>query len=96
MKNLPSAIKVISTILITSAIGLEIWNMEAILTNSEMPSFLNPIFAIERLAVAIHFVEGVIAACYAPSRNKNPIKYGTYTFFVGTVGLWELFDRQQS
>jgi hypothetical protein len=88
-----SLIKVISVVLITSAIGLELWNAYALLTNSKLPSSLNPIFWVERFAVAIHFVEGVIAASYAPSRKKMPIKYGTYTFFVGTVGLLELFDK---
>jgi hypothetical protein len=88
-----SLIKVISVVLITSAIGLELWNAYALLTNSKLPSSLNPFFWVERFAVAIHFVEGVIAASYAPSRKKMPIKYGTYTFFVGTVGLLELFDK---
>jgi len=52
-----------------------------------MPSGLNLVFGIERFAIAVHFVEGVIAAYKAPSRKKKPIEYGTYTFFVGTVGL---------
>jgi hypothetical protein len=86
-------IKIISVVLITSAIGLELWNAYALLTNSKIPSSLNPIFGIERFAIAIHLVEGVIAAYKAPSRKKTPIKYGTYTFFVGTVGLLELFDN---
>lgn len=92
-KRLYALIKVISVILITSAIGLEIWNTYAVLTNSNIPSLLNPIFWIERFAIVSHLVEGVIAAAYAPSRKKAPIKYGAYTFFVGTVGLLELFDQ---
>lgn len=89
-----NAIKLISVVLITSAIGLELWNAYALLTNSKIPSALNPIFLIERLAIAIHFLEGVIAAYKAPSRKKMPIQYGTYTFFVGTVGLLELFETE--
>ncbi len=88
-----SIIKVVSIILITSAIGLESWNAYALLTNSNMPSGLNLVFGIERFAIAVHFVEGVIAAYKAPSRKKKPIEYGTYTFFVGTVGLLELFEK---
>ena len=87
-------VKIISTILITSAIGLESWNIYAVITNNNLPSSLNPIFWIERFAIAIHLVEGVIAAAYAPSRKKMPIKYAIYTFFVGTIGLLELFDRE--
>jgi len=42
----------------------------------------------------MHLVEAIIAAAYAPSRQKKPIVYATYTFFVGTVGLLELFDQE--
>ncbi|MCS6283625.1 MAG: hypothetical protein HUM72_24125, partial [Dolichospermum sp.] len=35
-----------------------------------------------------------IAAYYAPTRNQTAIKYATYTFFVGTVGLLELWENQ--
>ncbi len=44
--------------------------------------------------MASHFIEAIIAAFYAPSRKKMPIQYATYTFFVGTIGLLELFDQQ--
>lgn len=44
--------------------------------------------------MTIHFIEGIIAAYKAPLKNKIPINYGIYTFFVGTVGLLELFDKQ--
>ena len=86
-------IKVISIVLIASAIGLEAWNAFALLTSNKIPSSLNPIFWFARFAVTIHLIEGVIAAFYAPSKQKIPIKYGTYTFFVGTVGLLELFEK---
>jgi hypothetical protein len=82
----------VATAIITSAIGLESWNAYALLTNNNMPSGLNLVFGIERFAIAVHFVEGVIAVYKAPSRKKKPIEYGTYTFFVGTVGLLELFE----
>ncbi|MCC5615760.1 hypothetical protein LC605_11905 [Nostoc sp. CHAB 5836] len=87
-------VKIISTLLITSAIGLESWNIYAVLTNNNLPSSLNPIFWIERFAITSHFIESIIAAFYAPSRNKMPIQYATYTFFVGTIGLLELFDQK--
>lgn len=92
-KKIFSLIKVISVVFISSAIGLELWNIYALWTNSIMPSSLNPIFWIERFAIVSHLIEGIIAAYYAPLKEKMPIKYGTYTFFVGTVGLLELFDK---
>ena len=88
-------IKVLSIVLMTSAIALELWHIQAVINNTNIPSILNPVFLIERFAIAAHLVEAVIAAYYAPSREKTPIKYATYTFFVGTVGLLELFDREQ-
>ncbi|MBD2386541.1 hypothetical protein [Cylindrospermum sp. FACHB-282] len=89
-------IKVISIALITSAIGLELWNIQALTTNSQLPSILNPALIIAHLALSGHFVEGIIAAYYAPSKNQIPIKYGTYTFFVGTVGLLELWENHHN
>lgn len=93
-RNIFILVKIISTMLITSAIGLESWNIYAVITNSNLPSSLNPIFWIERFAMTTHFVESIIAAFYAPSRKKMPIKYAIYTFFVGTIGLLELFSQE--
>ncbi|MCL1468510.1 hypothetical protein LAY41_29425 [Argonema galeatum A003/A1] len=93
--NLFRLIKVISVVLIASAIGLEIANIYGLITNSGMPSFLNPVFWIERFAVVIHLVEAIIAASYAGAIKQMPIKYGIYTFFVGTVGLLELLENLQ-
>lgn len=93
-RRLFAFIKLVSVILITSAIGLELWNTYALLTSSQIPSSLYPVIWLERFAITIHFVEGVIAAYKAPSKKKIPIKYGIYTFFVGTVGLLELFERE--
>ncbi|MEH2280462.1 MAG: hypothetical protein V7K90_03825 [Nostoc sp.] len=93
-RNIYTFVKIISTVLITSAIGLESWNIYTVINNINVPSSLNPIFWIERFAMISHFMESIIAAFYAPSRQKMPIKYATYTFFVGTIGLLELFDRQ--
>ncbi|MBH8556052.1 hypothetical protein I8751_27680 [Nostocaceae cyanobacterium CENA357] len=90
-KKVLSVIKLISTILIISALGWELGNIYAALNNQNMPSNLNFIFWIGRFALVAHLIEGIIATVYASSKNKAPIQYGIYTFFVGTVGLWELF-----
>ncbi|NMG08973.1 hypothetical protein [Brasilonema sp. UFV-L1] len=89
-------VKVISIVLIAGSIGLEVSNIYAVLTHTKVPSSLNPIFWIERFAMAIHFIEGIVAAFYAPSREKMPLQYGTYTFFVGTIGLLELFNKEEN
>jgi hypothetical protein len=88
-------IKVISIVLIASAIALELGNIYLVVNNIRVPSTLNPIFWIERFAVSCHLVEAAIAGFYASSKNKMPIPYAIYTFFVGTIGLLELFDQEE-
>ncbi|MGB3615967.1 MAG: hypothetical protein WBA10_19390 [Elainellaceae cyanobacterium] len=61
---------------------------------SPLPGF-NTLFAFERFVLICHGVEGAIAASFASSRHQSPIKYGVYTFFVGTVGLLELFKSPE-
>jgi hypothetical protein len=90
-------IKIISSILIPSAICLELWNIQTVTTNQQLPipNILNPALILAHIALSAHFIEAVIASIYAPSKNQPVIKYGVYTFFVGTVGLLELFDNDQ-
>lgn len=89
-------IKLFSTLLITSALGLELTNLYAERVHHVSIQGLDVIFALERFALVAHSIEGIIAAVYAPSRTYSPLKYGIYTFFVGTVGLIELFRQQKS
>jgi len=78
--------------LIASGIGLELGNTYALLTHSHTPTIAKFIFWLERFAISAHLVEAAIAVYYAHAKDKIPIIYGIYTFFVGTVGLLELFD----
>jgi hypothetical protein len=82
------AIKVISTGLITSAIALELAQFY-----TQLPHSYTTVLLIAHLALSAHLVEGIIAAIYAPAKNQRPIQYGAYTFFVGTIGLLELWER---
>ncbi|AFZ23335.1 hypothetical protein Cylst_1016 [Cylindrospermum stagnale PCC 7417] len=95
-QKLSPIIKVISIVVITSAFFLEIWDIQALITNNELPKSLHPVLIIARFALSAHFVEALIAAYYAPSKNQMPIKYGVYTFFVGTVGLLELWENHDN
>ncbi len=96
MKKNLFAIKIASTVLMIGAVGLELWNIYAGLNHVQIPSSISPIFWIERVAVTVHFVEAIIAAFKAGSKDKIWYKYGVYTFFVGTVGLVELFNEEKS
>lgn len=91
-RNVNSPLKVVSTFLIASALGLELWNLGAKVIYSSPLQGLEIFFFVERLALLIHGIEAAIAASYASSRQQSPLRYGLYTFFVGTVGLMELFQ----
>ncbi|NEQ88539.1 MAG: hypothetical protein F6K26_54090 [Moorea sp. SIO2I5] len=91
-KQLFYLIKITSTILITCALFLEIWDIYLELNDGSIPSNLSSVLWLASIALISHLLEGVIAAFKANSCDKNPINYGIYTFFVGFVGLWELFN----
>jgi hypothetical protein len=54
-----------------------------------------PLLWIGRFALVAHFLEGIVAFIYAPSHKQSAIASGIYTFFVGTVGLVELFKVEK-
>lgn len=92
MKNgLLLIIKVLSILVISGAIGLELWNLRAAI--AQTPIFVLPDLVVwgGRFALVAHGIEGFVAAIYASRQQKAPIPYALYTFFVGTVGLVELF-----
>lgn len=84
-------IKGISTLLILSSLGLECWNLITQLAHHNLSSNLDGIFIIERFIVIAHLLEATIALKFAASKGKQPLQFAIYTFFVGTVGLLELF-----
>lgn len=85
-------IKCFSIVLMTGAIGLELWHLQSVVTQSQPPVVPLVVFWIARFALIIHGAEGIIAAGYATRRQRSPIFHAIYTFFVGTVGLVELFS----
>lgn len=87
-----SLIKCLSIVLMTGAIGLELWQLQSVITQSQQPAVPPVVFWIARFALIAHGLEGLIAAVYAPRQQKSPFFYAIYTFFVGTVGLVELYS----
>ena len=94
-KLLLTTIKIISTILIVGVLGLELRNLYALQSQITPLDLPFPLLWIGRFALVAHFLEGIVAFIYAPSRNQPAIASGIYTFFVGTVGLVELFELQE-
>ncbi|MFM7574037.1 MAG: hypothetical protein ACKO4S_13020 [Snowella sp.] len=95
-KRLMTIIKIISTTLIIGVLGLELGNLYALRSQMTPLDLPFPLLWIGRFALVAHFLEGIIAFIYAPSRNQPAIASGIYTFFVGTVGLVELFELQET
>ncbi len=93
--NLNRVIKVLSTGLITAALGLELGNLTAHFFDIDPFAGLAIAFWIGRIALVIHAIEGAIAAAYAPSRQRSALRSSIYTFFGGTVGLVELLQLPQ-
>lgn len=94
-KNFSRLIKVLSPLLITGALSLEVWNLYAALVHHSPLPGLTFFFGVGRFALISHGIEAIIAAIYAPSRQRSPLVYGIYTFFVGTVGLVELLRETE-
>jgi len=88
--NTAKAIKIVSTLAMTGALALEVGNIYLRLQGKLLPANLTPLFWLGSVALVAHAVEGFIAASKARSHDKNPLRYGVYTFFVGFVGLQEL------
>lgn len=85
-KILISGIKILSTLLITGAIALEVWELSV----APLPPVFNWVIFIARFALISHFLEAIAAVFFARKQGKNIVKVGIYTLFVGTVGLLEI------
>ena len=95
-QSLSTVIKITSTLLIIGALALELGNIYAGLSQTNPLNFPVPLLWIGRFALIAHFLEAIMAVIYAPSRNQSAIASGIYTFFVGTVGLVELFGSNKN
>ena len=87
-------IKIVSPIAMIGAISLELEMVYFSLNHWQMPNFLTILVIVGSIALVIHAIEAIIAAFLARNKGYNPLKYGIYTFFVGTVGLFELFTQK--
>ncbi|OJJ24706.1 hypothetical protein BI308_15535 [Roseofilum reptotaenium AO1-A] len=83
-------IKIGATLLMSGAIALESYNLIHPFINASVPSLLFGLIIVARVAVIVHVLEAIAAAYLAHSHQQNPLKTAIYTFFVGTIGLWEL------
>lgn len=86
-------IKIISPILMICAIFLDIEGGYLWLNHTELPNFMIFLMIIGTIALVIHTIEGAIAFFLARKKGLNPLQSGIYTFLVGTIALFELFQK---
>ena len=55
-----------------------------------VPKVYQVLGAMGSVALLVHFVESVVAAIIALRQGLNPLRYGIYTFLVGTVAFLDL------
>jgi hypothetical protein len=87
--RLLNPVKIVSSVFISGALGLELWN---VLAEGSPFSHWSLVFYLGRLALISHGIEGMVGAFYAPSQGRKPLTTALYIFFVGTVGFVELFQ----
>ena len=96
-----ATIKIVSTMLISGAIILEIWELTSKFIHIPFYDIwkleiFTWVIIIARFALISHLIEAIIAGFAAKSQGKNPLKSAFYTFFVGTVGLLEVLNQLKS
>ena len=87
-----NVVKTLSCAVISGALGLELWN---VLAHGSPYMDWRMVFWFGRFVLISHGIEAAAAALYAPAKQKPTLGYGIYTFFVGTIGLVELFQLPQ-
>lgn len=92
IKPLIPVIKVVSIVLISAAIALELWMISTGTDLRLRSSFWFWLITLERFALVAHAIEGTVAAVIAPSRQRSSLWAWLYVFSVGTVGLQEVWQ----
>ncbi len=76
-------------ILICVAMGLTIAKTILATTGRSLSEPWETLFWLGSVVLIIHGFEGIAAAAIAHRKGNSVIKTWIYTFFTGTVGLWE-------
>ena len=88
-------IKILSPIVMIGAIIMDLtiayrWNQ-----NLEIPKLFKALGAVGSVALTVHTFEGIIASTMAKAKGLNPLRFGIYTFLVGTVAFVDLLDEDE-
>ena len=61
----------------------------------DIPKLFKALGALGSVALTVHFFEGIIASTMAKKKGLNPLRYGIYTFLVGTVAFIDLLSDDE-
>ena len=86
-------IKITSTVLITGALGLEFWNFRIGLPSGEGFGQWQGLLIVVHFGLLVHLIEGIIVAVISP--RHQALQSAVYTFFTGTVSLWDFWQQSQ-
>lgn len=91
--GLIGAIKITSTVVITGALGLESWNLYGGFPQGQTSAFWQVLLMLVHLGLLVHLIEGIVAVYLSP--RHQALQSGVYTFFTGTLSLWEIYQRRE-
>ncbi|NJN23438.1 MAG: hypothetical protein HC810_02280 [Acaryochloridaceae cyanobacterium RL_2_7] len=89
-------IKILSPMVMIGAIAIDLtmayrWNQHL-----EIPKLLKALGALGTVALTVHLFESIIASAMARKQGLNPLRFGLYTFLVGTVAFVDLLEDAES
>lgn len=87
-------IKLLSPILMLGFLVLDSDFIYLYFNHREIPSLVKILTIMGTLILIIHLMEAIIAGFLAKDKEENPLNYGIYTFFIGTIGLFELLEKE--
>lgn len=87
-------IKLLSPLVIVTALILDGNFIYSRVYHLEINKLLTALTIIGTVAVVIHLIEAIMAFFLAKNQQDNPLFYSIYTFLIGTIGLYELIEKQ--
>ena len=94
-------VKYISPVVMLAAVFFDANFMYLSSNEITMPKYFTGLFILGTLLIVVHTIEGVFAGILVKKQqaqtktDKNPVLYGIYTFLIGTVGIYELYETEE-
>ncbi len=89
-------IKIVSPILIIGALYIDGTIISQMLEGRDISKMFIALGGVGSVVIVAHALEGIVAGAMAHKQGLNPLRYGIYTFLVGTVAFIDLMDTDHS